>query len=206
MLRMIRGCRVPDPGALEEGFEQKDRSFYANLHAEHIDRAMRAFLLRQKEELFFFLELPTSQEEERKLREEWKRQNRDGEAPLHRNVYYWDGITPEAALSLLDAYGELLIQDGMSSFGFGVRRFSAEIQKEKYNMVTLFAREPAQYRDFFPGLGIPERERLTTAWDTFSPTAPGDCFALQVEGRNVFDLAEELKQKGLYFAEHREEN
>ena len=22
MLRMIRGCRVPDPGALEEGFEQ----------------------------------------------------------------------------------------------------------------------------------------------------------------------------------------
>ena len=65
MLRMIRGCRVPDPGALEEGFEQKDRSFYANLHAEHIDRAMRAFLLRQKEELFFFLELPTPQKEER---------------------------------------------------------------------------------------------------------------------------------------------
>ncbi len=183
MLRMIRGCRVPDPGALEEGFEQKDRSFYANLHAEHIDR-----------------------EEEKKLREEWKRQNRDGEAPLHRNVYYWDGITPEAAFSLLDAYGELLIQDGMSSFGFGVRSFSAEIQKEKYNMVTLFAREPERYRDFFPGLGIPEREELTTAWDTFSPSTPGNCIAIRVGGRSVFDLAEELKPKGLYFAQRREEN
>lgn len=206
MLRMIRGCRVPDPGALEEGFEQKDRSFYANLHAEHIDRAMRAFLLRQKEELFFFLELPTAQEEERRLREEWKRKNPDGEAPLHRDVYYWDGITPDAACSLLDEYGELLIQDGMSSFGFGVRSFSAEIQKEKYNMVTLFAREPEQYRNFFPGLGLQEREALTTAWDTFSPSAPGECIAIPIDGRSVFDLTEELRPKGLYFAGHREEN
>ncbi len=206
MLHMIRGCRVPDPEALEEGFEQKERSFYANLHAEHIEGAMRAFLLRQKEELFFFLELPTPQEEERQLREEWKRQNPDGEAPLHRNVYYWDGITLEAALSLLDEHGELLIQDGMSTFGFGVRSFSAEIQKEKYNMVTLFAREPERYRGFFPGLGIPEREALITAWDTFSPSTPGDSFALRVGGRSIFDLAEELKAKGLYFAERREEN
>ena len=121
-------------------------------------------------------------------------------------MYYWDGITPDAALSLLDEHGELLIQDGMSSFGFGVRSFSAEIQKWKYNLVTLFAREPERYRDFFPGLGIPEREELTTAWDTFSPSTPGDCIAIRVGGRSVFDLAEELKPKGLYFAQRREEN
>ena len=185
MLHMVRGCRVPAPDALEEGFEQKERSFYANLHAEHIEQAMRAFLLR---------------------REEWKKQNREGDAPLHRDVYYWDGITPDAALSLLDEHGELLIQDGMSFFGFGVRSFSAEIQKWKYNLVTLFAREPERYRDFFPGLGIPEREELTTAWDTFSPSTPGDCIAIRVGGRSVFDLAEELKPKGLYFAQRREEN
>ena len=206
MLHMVRGCRVPAPDALEEGFEQKERSFYANLHAEHIEQVMRAFLLRQKEELFFFLELPAAEEEEKKLREEWKKQNREGDAPLHRDVYYWDGITPDAALSLLDEHGELLIQDGMSFFGFGVRSFSAEIQKWKYNLVTLFAREPERYRDFFPGLGIPEREELTTAWDTFSPSTPGDCIAIRVGGRSVFDLAEELKPKGLYFAQRREEN
>ena len=73
MLHMVRGCRVPAPDALEEGFEQKERSFYANLHAEHIEQAMRAFLLRQKEELFFFLELPAAEDEEKKLREEWKK-------------------------------------------------------------------------------------------------------------------------------------
>ena len=206
MLHMIRGCRVPEPDALEEGFKQEDRSFYANLHAEHIEGAMRAFLLRQKEELFFFLELPAAEDEEKKLREEWEKQNREGDAPLHRDVYYWDGITPDAALSLLDEHGELLIQDGMSFFGFGVRSFSAEIQKWKYNLVTLFAREPERYRDFFPGLGIPEREELTTAWDTFSPSTPGDCVAIRVGGRSAFDLAEELKPKGLYFAQRREEN
>ena len=206
MLHMIRGCRVPEPDALEEGFKQEDRSFYANLHAEHIEGAMRAFLLRQKEELFFFLELPATEEEERKLREKRDRQNRDDEATLHRNVYYWDGIALDSALSLLDEHGELLIQDGMSTFGFGVRSFSAEIQKEKYNMVTLYAGEPEKYRDFFPGLGIPEREVLTTAWDTFSPLTLGHCFSLRVGGRSVFDLAEELKPKGLYFAEQREEN
>ena len=205
MLHMISGCQVPDSGALQESFEQKDKYFYANLHAEHIDGVMRAFLLRQTEELFFFLELPTPQNEEKKMREEWKRQNPDGEAPLHRNVYYWDGITLEQAFALLDEHGELLIQDGMSFFGFGVRSFSAEIQKWKYNLVTLFAREPERYRDFFPGLGIPEREELTTAWDTFSPSTPGDCIAIRVGGRNVFDLAEELKPKGLYFAQRREE-
>ena len=206
MLHMVRGCRVPAPEALEEGFEQKERSFYANLHAEHIEQVMRAFLLRQKEELFFFLELPAAEDEEKKLREEWKKQNREGDAPLHRDVYYWDGITSDAALSLLDEHGELLIQDGMSFFGFGVRSFSAEIQKWKYNLVTLFAREPERYRDFFPGLGIPEREELTTAWDTFSHSTPGECVAIRVGGRSVFDLAEELKPKGLYFAQRREEN
>ena len=206
MLHMVRGCRVPAPEALDVGFDLLERSFYANLHAEHIEQAMRAFLLRQKEELFFFLELPAAEDEEKKLREEWKKQNREGDAPLHRDVYYWDGITPDAALSLLDEHGELLIQDGMSFFGFGVRSFSAEIQKWKYNLVTLFAREPERYRDFFPGLGIPEREELTTAWDTFSPSTPGECVAIRVGGRSVFDLAEELKPKGLYFAQRREEN
>ena len=104
MLHMIRGCRVPEPDALEEGFKQEDRSFYANLHAEHIEGAMRAFLLRQKEELFFFLELPATEEEERKLREKRDRQNRDDEAPLHRNVYYWesrDCIIRETVINVL---------------------------------------------------------------------------------------------------------
>ena len=206
MLHMIRGCRVPDPDVLEEGFRQEDRSFFANLHAEHIDGVMRAFLLRQTEELFFFLELPTPQNEEKKMREEWKRQNPDGEAPLHRNVYYWDGITLEQAFALLDEHGELLIQDGMSSFGFGVRSFSAEIQKEKYNVVTLFAKEPEQYRDFFPGFGIPETEHLLTAWDTFSRLTPGNSYTVWIGDKSIYDLPAQLKEKGLRFAERREEN
>ena len=206
MLHMIRGCQVPCPEALQEGFEKGEHHLFASLDAEHIDPVFRAFLRRQREELFFFLELPTNFKIQKELWEERRRSGIEGTPPFYLDVYYWDGISLADALSLLDRYGELLIHDGMCSFGFGVRSFSAELQKGKYNCVTLYAADLDAYDDFFPSLGVEQVEELRTAWDCFDAFDPGDCFTIQVDGVTIYDLPELLKGKGLYFAERREED
>ena len=206
MLHMIRGCQVPEPSLLFEGFQRMENGFFANVHAERIDPLFRAFLERQEEELFFFLELPTNQAEEKKLRDAWSAAGNKGDMPLHKDVYYWDGIGKDEAFALLDRYGELLIQDGMASFGFGNRSFSAELMKGKYNVLTLYAKDKEAYAGFFPAFGLREYEDLPTAWDTFTREAPGNSRIVKAAGLSVYELPELLREKGLYFAERRAED
>ena len=64
--------------------------------------------------------------------------NADDSSPLHKNVYYIDGLTAEHSLVLLERYGELLINDGLCQFGFGLHNNTAELMSNKYNLLSLW--------------------------------------------------------------------
>ena len=71
---------------------------------------------------------------------------------------------------------------------------------------TLYAADIDAYDDFFPSLGVERVQELRTAWDGFDAFDPGDCFTIRVDGVTIYDLPELMKDKGLYFAERREED
>lgn len=197
MLEMIRGCTVPHPELLNEEFDRDDRKLCANVHARNIFPLFRDFIQLQNQPLFFVLEIPVNQKEEQQLR-----QREDD--PLHKAVYYLDNLTKEDALALLEQNQELLVHDGMSAFGFGVRDFSAELMKYRYNELLLWTKDFPTYTEFFLSHGIPQVPEVFTAWQTFSKEQYGECAALNQEGVTIYDLVEHLKQFGLYFAEFRE--
>ncbi len=198
MLEIVKGCTVPNSELLSEQYEIEGNRIIANVNASKIEMVFQHFVTMQEERLFFILELPVNEEDEKRLRS-------DEISPFHKNIYYIDGLDIEQALLILNRYGELLINDGMSGFGFGLHDNSAEIMLYKYNMISLWTNKIDKYEDFFVKHDIPCVDRCFTAWDTFSQETPGICSSIDIEGMSVYDLPKELKNWGIYLAEQREE-
>lgn len=197
MLELVRGCVAPRPELLKEQYQAGESGMLANVNAGKIQAVFRHFLSMHIQPLFFILELPATMQQEGRLR----KTDRD---PMHKDVYYIDGLAQSQALALLDQAGPLLIPDGISQFGFGCHDGAAELMKESYNILRLWYRQPEPYVDFFRIHSIPQAERCLTAWDTFTRQTPGRCFRVEMEGKTVFDLPEELADWGIYLAERRE--
>lgn len=198
MLEMVRGCEVPGKHLLSEQYEMQECALVANVHAHKIEEVLRHFIAMQPERLFFILELPTNADDEKRFR-------KNDTDPFHKDIYYIDGLDVNQALLLLSRYGNLLINDGISRFGFGTHDGTAEIMRGKYNVITLWTNTMDRYKDFFKTHEIPLADHCFTAWDTFSPELPGTCKKIEVAGQDVFDLLSELKDWGLYFSGQREE-
>lgn len=186
MLEMIRGCTVPKPELLSEQYEIGENTLTANVNANKIESVFQHFINMQKERLFFILELPTNENDERKLRA-------DDTTPRHNDVYYVDGLDKEQALQILSHYGKLLINDGMSHFGFGILDMSAEIMLYKYNVMSLWTNVMEKYADFFEEHSVPRACHCFTAWETFSRETPGECRIIETDGVSAYDLPEILK-------------
>lgn len=189
MLNMIKGCQISDPSLLQEGYQQTEYGYCANVNAEKIRLLVERFITLHNEPCFLILEVPA----------------RADTAPVWTEVYYMDGLSVEAALELLNTYGELLVHDGLVSFGIGLHSGNNEIMVEKYNCVTVYTKTSGQYNGFFEQLDIPEVWDLKTAWDYFDDETPGDSFLYRWRGKTIYDLVELLKNQGLYLAECREE-
>lgn len=198
MLEMKKGCKVARNDVLCEQYQICENSIISNVNASKIEEVFQHFIAIQQERLFFILELPAGENDEIKLR-------KDNTAPMHKDIYYIDGLTSEQALVLLMRYGELLINDGLCQFGFGVHDNSAELMSNKYNVLELWTNNIGNYRDFFDAHDILQTEKIVTAWDTFSEETPGQCSRVEINGLNIFDLPRELADWGIYFAEQREE-
>lgn len=198
MLELVKGCKVPKNRLLFEQYEVCGSMLTANVNACKIQEVVEHFITMQRELVFFILELPSNENDEKLLR-------KNDSDPFHKDIYYIDGLEKDQALVLLIRYGELLINDGLSRFGFGVQDGTAELMVEKYNIVTLWTRTMKPYADFFDIHQIPLADHCFTAWETFTKDSPGVSERIEINGKTVFDLPEELKDWGIYFAERREE-
>lgn len=198
MLNMIKGCKIYGANQLREQYEINDFTMMANVNADKIEEVLRHFIILQNSLLFFILELPSNQSDEKRLR-------KSDSDPMHKDIYYIDGLNKDEALTLIIRYGHLLINDGLSNFGFGSQDNTAEIMVRKYNVVTLWTNTMENYDGFFEDHNINKTSKLVTAWDIFNNDTPGECFCYEVDGKSVYSLCDELKDWGIYLAEQREE-
>lgn len=193
MLKMIKGCEVPRAETLCEEYECKDNRITANINADKIECIVKDFIAYAKEPLSFILELPTNINDEP-----------DPDNVLHNDVYYIDGCSYEKAMKILKDNKELLINDGLSNFGFGSHVNGDEIMVGSYNIVYLFSKNVENFTDIFDNNGVPRRDKITTAYDTFSESSPGTSSKYTVGETDIYSLPETLKHEGIYFAERRE--
>ncbi|MFS9039956.1 hypothetical protein QM912_04825 [Streptococcus parasanguinis] len=199
MLNLVKGHRVTLVENLFESFTKlTEHHLMANVHSEKILEVFQHFIAIHDEPLFFILELPVSVDREKVIAKNIIKES-------HKDVYYIDGCSREECLALLIRYGDLLVNDGLSKFGFGGHKSHDEIMLDSYNVVTIYSKELSKFNDFFEPHNIQFVEELVTAWKTFSKTSPGISEIYESNGKTVYDLPEELAEWGIYLAETRTE-
>ena len=197
-MKLRKGCKVPFPELLSEGYAYKAPWFTANVSADKIKMLLAHFITMHDEPVFFVLELPSKQEDETEIR--------PGIVDsLHKDVYYIDGCTQENALAILDITSEVLINDGLCSFGFGCHESHDEIMVGKYNVISVYTHNKNAFDGFFEKHEIACVENLVTAWDTFAEDAPGESSRVDTDGKSVYDIPYLFKERGMYLAEQRED-
>ena len=199
MLNLVKGHRVTLVENLFESFTKlTEHHLMANVHSEKILEVFQHFIAIHDEPLFFILELPVSIDREKEIAKNIINDS-------HMDVYYIDNCSIEECLVLLIRYGDLLVNDGLSKFGFGGHKSHDEIMLDSYNVVTIYSKELTKFNDFFEPHNIQFVEELVTAWETFSETSPGISEIYESNGKTVYDLPIELAEWGIYLAETRTE-
>ncbi|MBR5112793.1 MAG: hypothetical protein IK097_05145 [Clostridia bacterium] len=198
MFILRAGCRVPFPEKLFEEYMLTENQIIANISADKIKSVMEHFICIHEEPLFFILELPSEQNDEKEIQPGVVEN-------LHKDVYYIDGCANEEALTILLRIGDLMINDGLCSFGFGCHESNDEIMFGKYNVTTIFSRNIRQYIGFMADHEIAKKEHILTAWDTFSYEHPGSSKRINTDGKDVFSIPEMFADWGIYKAEQRED-
>ena len=198
MLKFRKGCTVPFPEKIHEEYEVNDNCIIANIDADKIEKLLLDFIRMHTEPLFFILEIPSKLEDENIVKPCWV----EG---LHKDVYYIDGCTQEQALVIVEQIGELLINDGLSSFGFGCHISHDEIMVGKYNVITIYSQNIDSYNVLLEKNELKRVNNLVTAWDTFSHDTPGETERIETNGKDVFDIPEMFADWGMYLAEQRED-
>ena len=199
MFNFIKGCSIKNPSGITEGYKKyNENSLAANVSADNIKDVFGHFIVMHEEPMFFILELPVESDKEKTV-------SPGVVEEFHKDVYYIDGCSAEECIYLLETYGELLINDGLCSFGFGCHNSGDEIMLGKYNLISIYSKNLAVFEGFFEAHKIENNDNLVLAGSVISRDNPGTSETLTVDGLRIYDLPERLKDWNIYLAETRAE-
>lgn len=204
MFNLIKGAKISENIVLKEEYEINGNWICANISAENIRKVIDQFVEIEKGNRFcLFIEIPANIAEENVIG-----MNEEGFYQLdgkHMDVYYLDNITDEYVIYLLDKFGDIFINDGLSHFGI-LSQSGREIGKYKYNVIKAYTRDDLlPLIKVFNSFDVPETANLVTAWDYFSQDNPGESELYKKDGKTIYNVVDELKEIGLYKYEQREE-
>lgn len=205
MFNLIKGAKVNENIALKEEYEINGNWIYANISAENIRRIINQFIEIENTELFcLFIEIPANMTDENVIRK-----TEDGYCvteKMHKDIYYLDDISAKDLNELLNVFEDILINDGLSSFGV-LSQKGNEIGKYKYNVMGAYSdgEDLSPIIEAFYNVKIPRTDKLVTAWDYFSQDNPGESELYKKDGKTIYDVVETLKEVGMYKYEQREE-
>ena len=192
MFQTAPGVTIPFPDKIKEQFQvYNEKSVRANISFEKLKPILTEFYQSLPEPLFFVLQLPLSIHEELQL---------GSNDTLHQEVCYLDGQTREQIDAIMDQYGQILLEDGISQFAVASHVSGEEIFIQKYKLTDFYSRSPRRFIPFLQRYGLTETENLFTVWDTFSRETPGECRRIYIDGSDIFFVAEQLKKQGMYRA------
>ena len=166
MFQTAAGVTVPFPEKLSEQYELDGSTITANLSFEKLSDFVHSFYAELDEPLFLAIH-PDAESDE---------------------VWYLDGMTKKQLTMILDGYGELLYQDGLSAFAIGSLTTEEELFVQKYKVLSIYSETAKRFVPLLKKYGMEPTGHLVTAWDTFSEEKPGAAERLEIAGQTVPDM------------------
>lgn len=192
---------IPKSGVCVESFDGLFQNYVTNgenitasISAENQKKLFSELLSVMPEPVFFFIEIPLTEEEEK------KQENKNA---FHYNLYYLDNCTSEVAKAVIKRYGDILFADGLCRFGFGSHNEGDEIYMQSYQVLSLYSPDKKRlsaFENVLDGIGAKKQDKLDSLWDFISSDNPGKLVSVEVNGETVYDIYENLTSEGMYFA------
>lgn len=203
MFQMVQGNYVPSLQEIQEGYTKQYTGNYwclvINVSAEHIEKLFCDLCTLVRQPSFLLFEHGTNANIEEQLR-------MSDQAPSHKDVFYIDGLDYARFEEIYNKYRELLVQDGEICFGLGSHDGIDEVYVGAYKIFNIYTDIPEKYEQVLHKEGFELLEEMKTVWETFTPDKPGMRKTVNINGIDIYEMIEELKEQGLYFAERREES
>lgn len=176
MFQTAAGVTVPFPNQLREQYRVDGDTITCNLSFEKLSDFIHAYYASLSEPLFLAIHPDAEQDE----------------------VWYLDGMTKKQLTMILDGYGELLLQDGLSAFAIGSLATEDELFVQKYKLLSLYSPTISRVEKLLTRFDVPRVDAIVTAWDTFSEAHPGSAERLEIAGMTVPDIIRDLQEIGMY--------
>lgn len=141
---------------------------------------------------YFFLEVPCTDAQEAEL-------SKKGDNGLHMQLYNLE-VTTDVAEAILERYGDLLINDGVTNFGFCSLETETEIYVMPFQNIMLYNKNDVQvFEKILKEQNIVEnsKDKHITIDSFLSTNNPADRVLVELDGETVFDVIENLKEVGL---------
>jgi len=200
MFQTVEGNHVPNLTGIQEGYTKKYVNDYwhlaANVSAEHIEKMFCDLCAKVREPAFLLLEHGTNQKEEENLRQ-------SDQDPFHLDVFYLDGLDYKRFEAIYDVYHELLVHDGEICFGYASHNGTDEVYVGAYKIFHIYTDTPEKYEQVLERAGFVLLENMKTVWDTFTADTPGARRCIKKNNIDIYEMVNQLKEQGLYFAEYR---
>ncbi len=189
MLYLKRGSYAPLAFTLEQGFVIDNDEICANVNVGLLgDLCLRFIMHNCDKRLYFYLETPDGLTKEIETGE-----NTAKNAVQSYRIYFPNA---ESACSLLFYFADLLMKDGLCAFKFCTDD-GEELEIGKFNVVKIRGKDLEEYKEVFEKLNIAQKDRLVTAYDTFSKHSRGISRSMSFKGYTVLDIPEMLKCYGI---------
>ncbi len=180
-----------------EPYDEDSWKFIVLMSAERMAEGLAQLFDALEYPGFLILETPASKKQEQELATQ--------DTKFHKNIYFQDGLAKETAQAIYKEDRELLINDGMSRFGFGSHIQKEEVFVDQYKAIEIWTATPEKYQTMLEGMGLKQRPVLYTMADFIHPRNPCNRKSIQVNGMTVYDLVDSMLSKGLYLAKTTEE-
>lgn len=145
---------------------------------------------------YFFLETPCTDAQEAEL-------TKQGDRGSHMQLYNLE-VTHDVADAILKRYGDLLINDGLTNFGFCSLETETEIYVMPFQRIMLYNKNDTDsFEKILKDSSISELkpEEFITIDSLLSRENPADRVLVELNGETVFDVIENLKEVGLTLCE-----
>ncbi len=192
MFQTASGVSIPFPERIEEKYTVSEGRIAFNISFEKLKPFIDDFIADLPEPVFLIIQKP--------LKEKYK-PNSFTPGPFKAELLYLDLQTKERLNEALDAYGEILLNDGMSQFGVRSHVSKDELFIGKYKIAYIFSKDFKKHTGLLDKYGITQTDDLLMAWDTISAAHPGKRSRVTVDGKDIHDVADALKQVAEYHME-----
>jgi hypothetical protein len=184
MFQTASGVFIPFPERIEEKYYVGENQIMFNISFEKLKPFLDDFISNLWEPLFLIVQRP--------LKEKYK-PNSFTKGPFEAELFYFDLRTKAKIAEVMNQFGEILLNDGMSAFGIRSHETGDEIFIAKYKIAFIFSKSIKQYFSLLKEYGISETNDLITAWDTISREHPAKRSRVVIDNKDIYDVVEALK-------------